>query len=74
MDRIGVSVLLYKVQEALAVVGKRRKAGQSGGRAGRANPDEPPAAPRLAELHSWSYALATAAARARLAGCLILMA
>jgi hypothetical protein len=48
--RIGGSVLLYKVQEALAVGGKRRKAAQSG-RAVRANPGAPLAAPHLAELH-----------------------
>ena len=51
MDRIGVSVLLYKVQEALAVGGRRRKAAQSGGRAGLANPHAPLAVPHLAELH-----------------------
>ncbi len=45
------AVLLDKVQEALAVVGKRRKAAESG-RAVRANPDAPLAAPpHRAELH-----------------------
>jgi hypothetical protein len=44
--RIGVSVLLDKVQGALALGGRRRKAGQSG----RAGPDAP-LAPHLAELH-----------------------
>ncbi len=48
--RIGVSVPLNKLQEALAVGGRRRKAAQSGG-IFRANPDAPLAAPRLAELH-----------------------
>jgi hypothetical protein len=49
MDRIGVSVLLYKVQEALAVGGSRRRAAQSGG-IFCANPDAPLAAPHLAQL------------------------
>ncbi len=44
------AVLLDKVQEALAVGGRRRKAVQRGG-IFRANPDAPPAAPRRAELH-----------------------
>ncbi len=39
--RIGFPIPLDKLQEALTVVGRRRKAGQSGGRAVRANPDAP---------------------------------
>jgi hypothetical protein len=44
----GLAILLNKLQEALAVGGRRRKAAQSG-RAVRANPDSPLAAPHLAE-------------------------
>jgi hypothetical protein len=50
----------------MALGGRRRKAGQSG-RALRANPDAPPAAPSCLSPTRPPYALATAASRRRLA-------